>query len=103
MKVWKFFVLILMRGCLFDVNAQTIRNKSNNIVGKIESDGTIRDGRSNILGKVESNGTVRSKMGSILGRIENNGTVRNSSCTIIGSAPGVSKRRAAVFFFFKLF
>ena len=74
-------------------HAQEIRNTSNAVVAKIESDGTVRD-KSNFmvarindkgevrdasnryLGKIEADGTVRDKSNFSIGKIESNGTVR---------------------------
>ena len=66
--------------------AQTIRNSSNSMMAKIESDGTVRN-RSN----------------SYLGRVYSDGTVRNSSNSVIGYAKDVPMQYAALYFFFNFF
>lgn len=66
--------------------AQTIRNNSNSMIAKIESDGTVRN-RSN----------------SYVGKIDKDGTVRNSSNSVIGYAKDVPMQYAAIYFFFNFF
>ena len=82
-----YFRLLMMAvaliACTTGVNAQTLRDKSGNSIGKIESDGTVRDKSGNRLGKVESDGTIR-----------------NASGNTIGKAQGVDRRRAGAYFFF---
>jgi hypothetical protein len=43
---------------------------------------------------------VRNGSGTSIGKVEKDGTIRNSSGTGIGSAKGIDRKWAAVFFFF---
>ena len=53
----KYFRLLMMAvaliACTTGVNAQTLRDKSGNNIGKIESDGTIRNASGNTIGKAQ--------------------------------------------------
>ena len=53
----KYFRLLMMAvaliACTTGVNAQTLRDKSGNNIGKIESDGTIRNASCNTIGKAQ--------------------------------------------------
>ena len=83
----KHFRLLLMAAALFtcttSVNAQSLRDKSGNTIGKIDDDGTVRNKSGNRIGKVDSDGTIR-----------------NASGNTIGKAQGVDRRRAGAYFFF---
>ena len=67
-------------------HAQTIRNSSNSMIARIESDGTVRNSSNSYVGRVDSDGTVR-----------------NSSNSTIGYAKDVPMRYAALYFFFDFF
>ena len=54
------------------------------------------------IGRVESDGRVYNSSGSYMGRVESSGRIYNSSGSFIGEARGVSTKKAAVLFFFKL-
>ena len=120
MKTIVAFSLLLAVGVAQAGYAQTIRNNSNSMIAKIESDGTvrnssnsyigriysdgdIRDGSNRLLGKLCSNGDVRDSSNSYMGKIESDGTVRNSSNSVIGYAKDVPVRYAALYFFFDFF
>ena len=66
--------------------AQTIRNSSNSMIAKIESDGTVRNSSNSYVGKIDKDGTVR-----------------NSSNSVIGNAKDVPMQYAAIYFFFDFF
>ena len=52
-----YFRLLMMAvaliACTTGVNAQTLRDKSGNRLGKVESDGTIRNASGNTIGKAQ--------------------------------------------------
>ena len=62
----------------------TVRNRSNSMVARIGSNGEIRDTSNRLLGKVSDDGTVRDSNNSYLGKIESDGTVRNRSNSRVG-------------------
>ena len=93
-------IMWLAGGCM--VHAQDMRDGQNRQVGKVESDGTVRDASNRQIGRVESDGTVRDASNRYIGRVESDGTIRDASNRQIGRAQGISKQKAAVFFFFGL-
>ena len=100
----KRILLFLMLVAAFTtVTAQTVRDRHNATMGKVERDGTVRDRSNSSIGKVESNGTVRDRSNSYLGKVESDGTVRDRNNSTIGRVEGVSQRDAAVIFFFDFF
>ena len=44
---------VALIACTTGVNAQTLRDKSGNSIGKIESDGTVRDKSNRSIGKAD--------------------------------------------------
>ena len=62
----------------------TVRNSSNSYIGKIYSDGDIRDSSNHLIGKISSSGEVRDSNNSFIGKIESDGTVRNRSNSYVG-------------------
>ena len=82
--------------------AQTIRDKNNSTIARIDSDGTVRNSNNSYIGKIESDGTVRNRNNSYVGKVYQDGTVRNSNNSTIGYAKDVPVRYAAIYFFFDL-
>ena len=72
-----FFVITSCQG-------QTIRDNSNMLVGKIETNGIVRDRNNMMIGKFESDGDVRNKNNMLVGKIEKNGTIRDRNNMTIG-------------------
>ena len=68
------------------ISGQSLYDRSNMTIGKVESDGYVKD-RSNMT----------------LGRIKSDGYVLDKSNMIIGKAKDVPTTYTAVFFFFKMF
>ena len=105
--LFRFLLLAIMfdvqSSMVNDIHAQTVRDRYNSQVGKIESDGTVRDRNNAYIGRIESDGTVRNRNGSYLGRVESDGTVRDRSNRTLGTARGVPQRHAALYFFFDFF
>ena len=66
------------------VSAQSLRDRSNMMIGKVESSGTIRDRNNMTIGHVESDGSIRDKNNMLIGKVENNGTVRNRNNMLLG-------------------
>ena len=62
----------------------TVRNSSNSYVARIGSNGDIRDSNNRLLGTVSSDGTLRDNNNSFIGKIENDGTVRNRNNSYMG-------------------
>lgn len=99
--MYKKILLLLFVVCLSSAGfAQTIRDRSNSYIGKIESDGTIRDRNNSYCGKFWSDGTIRDRNNSYVGKIESDGTVRDRNNSTMGTARGVPRHYAAAYFFF---
>ena len=105
-QLFKFLLLALIfnfQSSIFnDLSAQTLRDRYNSQIGRVERDGTVRDRYNSQIGKVESDGTVRDRYNSQLGKVERDGTVRDRYNSHIGKAEGVDPRIAAVLFFMNL-
>ena len=122
-RLFKIILLAIIVNCqssmVSETHAQTVRDRynaqigrveSNGIVrdrynaqiGKIETNGVVRDRYNAQIGRVESDGTVRDRYNAQIGKIERNGTVRNHHNAQIGKAAGVEPRIAAVIFFMQL-
>ena len=99
----KILLVLLMMGCVTTGMAQTVRDRHNATMGKVDSNGTVRDRNNSTLGKIESDGTIRDRNNSTLGKVDRDGTVRDRNNSTIGRVEGVSMRDAAVIFFFDFF
>ena len=84
MRVVIYIMMCLFANLLLDANAQSIRNSSNMLVGKIETNGIVRDKNNMTIGKFESDGDVRYRNNMLVGKIEANGTIRDRNNMIIG-------------------
>lgn len=98
-KLFTILALMLAIAC----QAQTFTDRSHMTVGHIKSDGTITDRSNMTIGHIKSDGTVTDRSYMTIGHIKDDGTVTDRSYMTIGYAKGVSKRYAAVFFFFNYF
>ena len=87
--LFRFLLLAIMfdvqSSMVNDIHAQTVRDRYNSQVGKIESDGVIRDRYNSQIGKVERDGTVRDRYNSQIGKVD-----------------GIEPRIAAILFFMNL-
>ena len=83
-----FFFLILLTFALVgqEAVAQEIRSSSYGSLATVASDGTVRDANNRMVARIYGDGTVRDGMNRT-----------------IGSARGVKRTHAAVFFFFNMF
>ena len=87
MRKFKFktlFAIILFMICQ-TISGQSLYDRSNMTIGKVESDGYVKD-RSNMT----------------IGRVKPDGYVLDKSNMIIGKAKDAPATYVAVFFFFKL-
>ena len=82
--------------------AQTIRDKNNSTIARIDSDGTVRNSSNSTIAHINSNGDIRDSSNRLLGTVSSDGTVRNSNNSTIGYAKDVPVRYAAIYFFFDL-
>ncbi len=102
-KLLLLALLFIVQGSMFnEIEAQTIRDRYNSQIGRVERDGIIRDRYNSQIGRVDNDGTVRDKYNSHIGRIDRDGTVRDKYNSHIGRAEGVEPRIAAVLFFMNL-
>ena len=105
-KLFKLLLLAIMFNAqcsMFNVaQAQTVRDRYNSQIGKVESNGVIRDRYNSQIGKVESNGVIRDRYNSQVGKVESNGVIRDRYNSQIGKAEGIEPRIAAVLFFMNL-
>ena len=83
MKRTFFLIVSLLMMCMI-VHAQDIRDGSNMLIGKIESDGTVRDRSNMMIGKFGSDGTVVNRNNMMVGKIERDGTIRDRSNMMMG-------------------
>lgn len=70
---------------------QDLRNSSNILVGRIESDGIVRDQTNMMIGKIGSDGTILNQNYMTVGKIEKDGTIRDRSNMMIGKVDGDGK------------
>lgn len=88
-RLFKIILLAIIVNCqssmVSETHAQTVRDRYNAQIGRVESDGTVRD-----------------RYNAQIGKIERDGTVRNHHNAQIGKAAGVEPRIAAVIFFMQL-
>ena len=122
-RLFKIILLAIIVNCqssmVSETHAQTVRDRYNAQIGRVESDGTVRDRYNAQIGKIETNGvvrdrynaqigrvesdgTVRDRYNAQIGKVERDGTVRNHHNAQIGKAAGVEPRIAAVIFFMQL-
>ena len=105
-RLFKIILLAIIVNCqsslVSETHAQTVRDRYNAQIGRVESDGTVRDRYNAQIGRVESNGIVRDRYNAQIGKVERDGTVRNHHNAQIGKAAGVEPRIAAVIFFMQL-
>lgn len=83
--------------------SQDLRNSSNMLIGKVESDGIVRDRSNMMIGKVDGDGEVKDRNNMQVGRVNPDGTVVDRHNMTVGYAKGLPAAYAAVFYFFKLF
>lgn len=88
-RLFKIILLAIIVNCqssmVSETHAQTLRDRYNAQIGRVESDGTVRD-----------------RYNAQIGKVERDGTVRNHHNAQIGKAAGVEPRIAAVIFFMQL-
>lgn len=88
-RLFKIILLAIIANCqssmVSETHAQTVRDRYNAQIGRVESDGTVRD-----------------RYNAQIGKVERDGTVRNRHNAQIGKAAGVEPRIAAVIFFMQL-
>lgn len=88
-RLFKIILLAIIVNCqssmVSETHAQTVRDRYNAQIGRVESDGTVRD-----------------RYNAQIGKIERDGTVRNHHNAQIGKAAGVEPRIAAIIFFMQL-
>jgi len=88
-RLFKIILLAIIVNCqssmVSETHAQTVRDRYNAQIGRVESDGTVRD-----------------RYNAQIGKVERDGTVRNHHNAQIGKAAGVEPRIAAVIFFMQL-
>jgi predicted negative regulator of RcsB-dependent stress response len=65
-------------------NAQILRDRTNQQIGRIESDGTVRDATNRQIGKFDSDGRIRDRINQQAGKIDSDGTVRDKTNRQIG-------------------
>ena len=86
--LFRFLLLAIMFDVLSsmvnDIHAQTVRDRYNSQIGKVEKDGIIRDRYNSQIGKVERDGTVRDRYNSQVGKIESDGVIRDRYNSQIG-------------------
>ena len=104
--LFRFLLLAIMfdvqSSMVNDIHAQTVRDRYNSQIGKVEKDGIIRDRYNSQIGKVERDGTVRDRYNSQIGKVERDGTVRDRYNSQIGKVDGIEPRIAAILFFMNL-
>ena len=85
MKYFRLLLAVLaLIACTTTADAQSLRDKSGNSIGKIESDGIVRNKSGNRIGQITSSGEIRSSSGNTIGKIDNSGNVRDKSGNTIG-------------------
>ena len=83
--IFLFSLLILAICSTQNAMSQSLYDRNNMRIGKVESDGTVRNRSNMSVGKVESDGTVRDRNNMRIGKVD-----------------GVSRKEAALIFFFDL-
>ena len=63
-------MMLMLLGIMVVAHAQTCRDKSNLIIGKIEADGTVRNASNLRIGKFDSDGAIRNASNILVGRID---------------------------------
>lgn len=81
---WGYMLLIVFLVIVNVLEAQSVFNSSNMMVGKIEIDGTVRDRNNMMIGIFESDGDVRDKNYMLVGKIERGGTIRDKNYMLLG-------------------
>ena len=67
------FLTIFFMACMTSICfGQAVRDKSNMLIGKIESDGTVRDRSNMLIGHFEKDGTIRDKSNMKIGHKDMN-------------------------------
>ena len=61
-------IVSLLMMCMVG-HTQDVRDGSNMLIGKIESDGTVRDQTNMMIGKIDSDGTVKNRSYAMVGKI----------------------------------
>lgn len=62
---------VMIAGCSWAASAQTLRDASYNIVGKINPNGTVRNGDYGAVGFFNNDGTIANAKNKTVGRIDN--------------------------------
>lgn len=83
MKRTSLQIAAMLMTCMASYS-QDLRNSSNMLIGKIESDGIVRDQTNMMIGKIRSDGTIANRNNMIVGKIEKDGTIRDCSNMKIG-------------------
>lgn len=83
-KVVLALVLIMVALCNQAGQAQTIRDKGNSMLVKIDSDGTVRNRSNSMVARIGSNGEIRDTSNRLLGKVSDDGTVRDSNNSYLG-------------------
>lgn len=61
-KLRKLILVIVMIGASLYCGAQSLRDRSNMMIGKVESSGTIRDRNNMTIGHVESDALLETRI-----------------------------------------
>ena len=64
--------------------AQTIRDRNNSMIARIEHDGTVRNSSNSYVARIGSNGDIRDSSNRLIGTVSSDGTVRDNNNSFIG-------------------
>ena len=99
-KGFSGMVLLLLLASMVCMAGDSFLPEVNSMaIAASQQNGAVRNASNAQIGRIESNGTVRNSLNAQIGKIESSGTIRDCFNPTMGSASGVKKEWAAVFFF----